>query len=158
MARILAAFACGLLFSLGLTIAQMINPQKVLNFLDVAAIPSGGWDPSLALVLCSAVATTAIGYRIVFRFSSPLLAPSFSLPSRHDIDWRLMGGAIIFGVGWGLVGLCPGPALAIVGVGGLPAVVFAVAMLAGMGVHRLLPKRPRTSPPESVSGTGARAA
>ncbi|HSO43811.1 MAG TPA: DUF6691 family protein [Rhodospirillales bacterium] len=135
MLRILASLACGLLFGVGLTISQMINPEKVLGFLDVAAIPSGGWDTSLALVLAGAVATTLIGYRLVLRRARPLLAESFSLPTRRDIDARLIMGAVVFGAGWGLVGLCPGPALAVAGVDGVGAVVFVLAMLAGMAGH-----------------------
>ncbi len=144
MMRIAAALVCGLLFGIGLSVAQMINPQKVLNFLDLAAIPSGGWDPSLALVLGGAVATAAIGYRIVFRRDRPLFAGSFSLPTRRDIDLRLIIGATIFGLGWGLVGFCPGPALASLGIGGLASVVFVAAMLAGMAVYHLLFERQPT--------------
>lgn len=132
MVRILAALACGLLFGVGLTVSQMINPAKVLGFLDVGAIPVGGWDPSLALVLAGAVLTTVIGYRLVFRSAKPLLAAAFSVPTRRDVDARLLAGAVVFGSGWGLVGLCPGPAVAVLGVDGLGAVVFVVAMLAGM--------------------------
>ncbi len=86
MMRILAALVCGLLFGIGLTVAQMTNPQKVLGFLDIATISNGGWDPSLALVLGGAVVTTAAGYRLVFRRDRPLLAGSFSLPTARDID------------------------------------------------------------------------
>lgn len=138
MLRIVAGLVCGLLFGIGLTVAQMINPRKVLDFLDIGAIPAGGWDPSLALVLGGAVATTAVGYRLVFRRAGPLFAGSFSLPTRQDIDARLIAGAVIFGLGWGLVGFCPGPALAAVGIGGLAALIFVVAMLVGMGIHHLL--------------------
>ena len=137
MNRILAAFACGLLFGVGLTVSQMINPAKVLSFLDVGAIPSGGWDPSLALVLLGATMTTLIGYRLVFRRHRPLFAEAFMLPARRDIDARLILGAVIFGAGWGLVGLCPGPAVAALGVDGSGAVVFVLAMLAGMAAHNL---------------------
>lgn len=149
MVRILAAFACGLLFGVGLTISQMINPAKVLGFLDVGAIPAGGWDPSLALVLAGAVLTTAIGYRLVFRNAKPLLAAAFSVPTRRDVDARLLAGAVVFGSGWGLVGLCPGPAVAVLGVDGLGAVVFVAAMLAGMAGYYLAFERrlPTTSGP-----------
>ncbi|MCU0893678.1 MAG: YeeE/YedE family protein [Rhodospirillales bacterium] len=136
MNRILAAFACGLVFGVGLTVSQMINPAKVLGFLDVAAIPAGGWDPSLALVLLGATVTTLIGYRLVFRRHRPLFADAFTLPTRRNIDARLILGAILFGAGWGLVGLCPGPAVAVLGVDGLGAVVFILAMLAGMVAYR----------------------
>lgn len=141
MNRILAAFACGLLFGVGLTVSQMINPAKVLGFLDVGAIPSGGWDPSLALVLLGATATTLIGYRLVFCRHRPLFAEAFMLPARRAIDVRLILGAMLFGAGWGLVGLCPGPAVAALGVDGLGAVVFVLAMLVGMaGYHSVVEK------------------
>lgn len=146
MLRVLAALACGLDFGAGLTVSQMINPEKVLGFLDVAAIPAGGWDPSLALVLLGAVATTAIGYRLVFRRARPVLADAFSLPTRRDIDARLIAGAVVFGLGWGLVGLCLGPALAVLGVDGIKAAVFVLAMLAGMAVHHLAFERPGSTP------------
>ncbi|MGZ8407312.1 MAG: DUF6691 family protein [Caulobacteraceae bacterium] len=145
MNRILAAFACGLLFGVGLTVSQMINPAKVLGFLDVGAIPSGGWDPSLALVLLGATATTLIGYRLVFRRHRPLFADAFTLPARRAFDVRLILGAILFGAGWGLVGLCPGPAVAALGVDGLGAVVFVLAMLVGMAGYHLWIKRRRLS-------------
>ena len=138
MLKTVAGLVSGLLFGIGLTVAQMINPQKVLDFLDIGAIRAGGWDPSLALVLGGAVATTAAGYRLVFRRAAPLFAPSFSLPTRRDIDAKLIVGSAIFGLGWGLVGFCPGPALAAVGIGGLAGLVFVAAMLAGMAVHHLL--------------------
>ena len=137
MNRILAAFACGLLFGVGLTVSQMINPAKVLGFLDVGAIPSGGWDPSLALVLLGATMTALIGYRLVLRRHRPLFSEAFMLPARRDIDARLILGAVVFGAGWGLVGLCPGPAVAALGVDGLSAVVFVLAMLAGMAGYQL---------------------
>jgi uncharacterized membrane protein YedE/YeeE len=143
MNRILAAFACGLVFGVGLTVSQMINPAKVLGFLDLGAIASGGWDPSLALVLLGATMTTLIGYRLVFRRHRPLFADAFTLPARHDIDARLILGAVVFGTGWGLVGLCPGPAVAALGVDGLGAVVFILAMLAGMAGYHLWFERPR---------------
>lgn len=144
MNRILAAFACGLLFGVGLTVSQMINPGKVLGFLDVGAIPSGGWDPSLALVLLGATTTALIGYRLVLRRHRPLLADAFMLPARSDIDARLILGAVLFGAGWALVGLCPGPAVAVLGVDGLGAVVFVLAMLAGMAAYHLWFERHRT--------------
>lgn len=149
MMRIVAALVCGSLFGIGLTVSQMVNPQKVLNFLDIGAIASGGWDPSLALVLGGAVATTAIGYRLVLHRERPMLAGSFSLPTRRDIDAKLVLGATVFGLGWGLVGFCPGPALASLGIGGLLAMVFATAMLAGMaGYHLLFERRSASHSPQ----------
>lgn len=136
MARILASLAAGILFGLGLTVSQMINPAKVLNFLDL----SGAWDPSLAFVLAGAVGVTLVAFPIVLRRPAPVLAPKFHLPSKTDIDARLLGGAILFGLGWGLVGLCPGPALAALGVEFRSVVLFVVAMTAGAVLVRLLPE------------------
>ncbi|MGB1006512.1 MAG: DUF6691 family protein, partial [Thalassobaculaceae bacterium] len=109
-------------------LAEMTNPAKVLAFLDLF----GAWDPSLAFVMASALAVTALGYRLVWRWSEPLLAPDFQLPKATRIDRRLVIGGALFGAGWGLVGLCPGPALAVATVGGPKALVFVAAMIAGM--------------------------
>lgn len=152
MVRILAALACGLLFGVGLTVSQMINPAKVLGFLDVGAVPAGGWDPSLALVLAGAVLTTVIGYRLVFRSAKPLFAAAFSVPTRRDVDARLILGATIFGAGWGLVGLCPGPAVAVLGVDGLGAAIFVIAMLAGMAGYQLGFERRQSFTSEPFAG------
>jgi uncharacterized membrane protein YedE/YeeE len=135
MRQALAAVVAGLLFGLGLTVSQMANPAKVLGFLDLA----GDWDPSLAFVLAGAVGTAAFGFRLVQRAGRPLLAPAFRLPSASRIDRPLLLGAAIFGIGWGLVGFCPGPALAALGLDGLPVPIFILAMLAGMLLHRLQP-------------------
>ncbi len=135
MRQALAALAGGLLFGLGLTVSQMVNPAKVLGFLDLA----GNWDPSLAIVLAGAVVTAALGFRLVQRADRPLLAPAFRLPSATRIDRPLLLGAALFGLGWGLVGFCPGPALAALGLDGLPVAAFILAMLAGMLLHRLRP-------------------
>lgn len=135
MKQALAALAAGLLFGLGLTVSQMANPAKVLGFLDLA----GDWDPSLAFVLAGAVGTAALGFRLVRRAGRPLLAPAFRLPTATRIDRPLLLGAAIFGAGWGLIGFCPGPALTAVGLDGLPVIVFVLAMLAGMLLHRLHP-------------------
>lgn len=128
MNQVLAALAAGLLFGLGLAVSQMVNPAKVLGFLDLA----GAWDPSLAFVLARAVGTAAIGFRRARRADRPLLAPEFRLPAAAPID-------AIFGVGWGLIGFCPGPAVAALGHDGLPVLLFlfVLAMLAGMLLHRL---------------------
>src|SRR3546814_13253382 len=102
MRQSLAALVSGLLFGIGLTVSQMVNPAKVLNFLDLA----GNWDPSLAFVLGGAVATAALGFRLVRRRTVPLLAGAFQWPTARDIDRRLVLGAALFGVGWSLVGFC----------------------------------------------------
>lgn len=126
-----AAFS-GALFGAGLLISQMTNPSKVLAFLDVF----GEWDPSLAFVMGGALLVTFIGYRLVLRRKAPFLGQAFQLPNRRDIDFRLVGGAAMFGVGWGLAGLCPGPALASLFFGGVSVLVFVGAMLASMFVVR----------------------
>lgn len=111
----------------------MVSPARILGFLDIA----GAWDPSLAFVLAGAVATAAIGFRLARRALRPLLVPEFRLPAATRIDRPLLLGAAIFGVGWGLVGFCPGPALAALGLDALPVAVFVIAMFAGMLLHRV---------------------
>ncbi len=139
MRRVLAALASGTLFGLGLTLSRMVDPAKVLGFLDV----TGDWDPSLALVLLGATGTAAIGFRFVLgRRVAPLFAETFSLPTARNIDRRLVVGAAIFGVGWGLVGLCPGPALAGLSLAFRPVAMFVAAMLAGMTVFELIGHAP----------------
>ena len=135
MAKIAVALISGLLFGLGLTISQMVNPAKVLGFLDVA----GDWDPSLAFVLAGAVITAWVGFRIAGRRDKPVLADGFSLPTATAIDCRLIAGSALFGVGWGLIGLCPGPAIAALTLDGWPVPLFLAAMLAGMAFYRWWP-------------------
>src|SRR5579864_1715735 len=113
MRAVFAAFVSGLLFGLGLTVSQMINPAKVIGFLDIF----GDWDPSLAFVMATAIPVTALGYAVARRRRSPICASDFNLPTRTQVDWPLMTGAVLFGVGWGLVGYCPGPAVAALGLG-----------------------------------------
>ncbi len=151
MRQTLAALAAGLLFGSGLIFSRMVDPAKVLGFLDV----TGDWDPSLALVLVGATGTAAIGFRLILgRRSSPFFAETFSLPIARDIDLRLVIGAAIFGVGWGLVGLCPGPALVAMGVAFRSVVMFVVAMLAGMAAFQLMGRvRPRAGAPVSPAST-----
>lgn len=136
-ARILSALLSGVLFGTGLALSGMMNPAKVLNFLDLA----GTWDPSLALVMGGALAVAVPAFRIARRRRHPLFAPAFELPSRTDLDGPLIAGAALFGLGWGLVGLCPGPAVAVIATGLPEALIFVVAMLAGMAVHGLLMAR-----------------
>jgi len=132
------ALICGALFGGGLVVSDMVNPARVLAFLDLA----GEWDPSLAWVMGGALVPTALAYRWLARRQRPLFAEASELPPRGRIDASLVLGALLFGVGWGLVGLCPGPALAAL-VTLRPAVlVFVAAMLAGMALHRGL-HRPR---------------
>jgi uncharacterized protein len=134
MKVVLSALAAGLVFGLGLIVSGMVNPAKVLNFLDIA----GQWDPSLAFVMAGAAGTVFIGYRLVLKRPGPLFAERFNVPTATKLDARLMGGAAMFGVGWGLVGFCPGPALTALGTGAMPALVFVAAMLAGMAGWRWL--------------------
>lgn len=124
------AFASGLLFALGLGLAGMTRPENILAFLDLA----GAWDPALMLVLAGASGLYLLGAPLVLRRSRPLLAPRFDLPRRRAIDLRLLGGAALFGVGWGLVGLCPGPALVGLAGGSRDVLLFVAAMLAGMAL------------------------
>ena len=132
MLRALGALLAGTLFGLGLTVSQMINPAKVLAFLDIA----GAWDPSLALVMAGALGVAALGYRLALKRPAPLLAECFDLPTLRDIDRRLLAGAALFGIGWGLVGFCPGPAIASLAFGVKESVIFVGAMFAGMALFR----------------------
>ena len=134
MKKILASFASGLLFGIGLTLAQMTNPAKVLAFLDLF----GAWDPSLALVMAGAVLVTFCGFRLLRGYATPLCDTAMRWPSVTAIDARLIGGAALFGLGWGLVGLCPGPAIASLGIAPQRTGLFVVAMLIGMGFARWL--------------------
>ena len=136
MRQTIWAILAGLLFGAGLAVSQMANPAKVLAFLDVGAIPSGGWDPSLALVMAGALAVSFVGFRIARARARPLAAERFEWPTRTDIDTRLVAGSAIFGIGWGLVGYCPGPAIASLAWGRTETIVFALAMIAGMVIWR----------------------
>ncbi len=135
--RILVALVAGLVFGAGLTISQMVNPAKVLAFLDIGAIAKGGWDPSLAFVMGGALIVAAPAFLLIRQFGRPLLAGSLQIPTRRDIDGRLLAGAAIFGAGWGLVGFCPGPAVAALAFGLAKPLIFVAAMLAGMAIHEL---------------------
>lgn len=131
--RVIAALISGLLFGLGLTISGMVNPEKVLGFLDVA----GDWDPSLALVMAAAIPVAAIGFGIGRRRKAPLCGKEFALPTKTAVDLPLVAGALTFGIGWGMAGYCPGPALASLAIGNPQSAVFAAAMFFGMAVFRL---------------------
>jgi uncharacterized membrane protein YedE/YeeE len=136
--RILVQFLIGLLFGIGLVIAGMSNPAKVLNFLDIAAIAKGTWDPSLAFVMGGGVIVAFIGYRLVWKRSAPLFDTQFHIPKVKDIDAPIIVGPALFGVGWGLGGFCPGPAFTALGAGHPSAVMFVIAMIVGMIAARLL--------------------
>lgn len=134
---ILTSLLSGLVFGFGLIVSGMTNPAKVLGFLDLA----GRWDPSLAFVMAGAIAVGLVAFAVVRRRALSLLGAQMRLPSARHIDRRLILGSLLFGAGWGVAGLCPGPALVAVGLGELKAMVFVVAMLAGMGVFELIELR-----------------
>ncbi|MBS7707127.1 DUF6691 family protein [Chelatococcus asaccharovorans] len=129
---ILLQFLTGLIFGLGLIVAGMADPAKVLNFLDL----TGTWDPSLAFVMAGAIAVTFFGFRLALRRPQPILAKRFHLPTASGVDARVVVGPAIFGIGWGLSGLCPGPALTLLGFGLPSAFIFVAAMAAGMAIAR----------------------
>jgi len=135
--RILVALLSGALFGLGLIVSDMINPARVLGFLDLATIATGEWDPTLAFVLAGALVPMALAWRLARRRAAPLCGGGFPGRPAGRLDARLIGGAALFGAGWGLVGFCPGPALTALGTGSAEALVFAAAMLAGMLARRL---------------------
>jgi hypothetical protein len=140
--RNLAALLAGLLFGVGLLISGMTQPAKVIGFLDLA----GDWDASLALVMGGAILVHAPLSRLILRRRSPLLVPAFSMPTLRDIEPRLVGGAALFGVGWGLGGYCPGPAIVSAGSGAPGAIVFLVAMTVGLLVEQRTTDHDREAP------------
>ncbi|ROZ75477.1 YeeE/YedE family protein [Ramlibacter sp. WS9] len=131
------SLAAGLVFGIGLIVSGMANPAKVLGFLDLA----GNWDPSLAFVMAGAIAVGAIAFAFARKRTVSLIGLQMRLPSATHIDRRLVGGGLLFGVGWGIAGFCPGPALVALGMGEHKAFVFVAAMLAGMGLFELLERR-----------------
>lgn len=143
--RILTAYLIGLLFGLGIVISGMANPAKILNFFDIA----GTWDPSLAFVMGGALMVTAPGYWLVLSRAAPVLEQRFQIPHNRTIDLRLIGGAALFGIGWGITGFCPGGALPALGTGRIDVALFAAAMVAGIitaqTFMRLSQKREATS-------------
>ena len=128
-----ASFVAGLLFAIGLGVGGMTQPGKVLAFLDVA----GRWDPSLAFVMAGAIAVYAPVARWALRRPAPFCAERFRVPTRRDLDARLVAGALLFGIGWGLAGYCPGPAVVSLAAASSGTVIFVAAMLAGMALERL---------------------
>jgi uncharacterized membrane protein YedE/YeeE len=145
MPLIFASFACGLLFGAGLLISGMTQPDKVLGFLDFF----GAWDATLAFVMAGAVAVTSAGYALARRRGLPLFAAKLQWPSRSDIDAPLIAGAALFGIGWGLIGLCPGPALVNLAGASEPVIIFVIAMAAGMAGHDLWRARNISAPAET---------
>jgi len=126
-ARLLASLASGVLFGLGLVISQMVNPAKIIGFLDVA----GNWDPTLLVVMAGALLIATPAFRLVLKRPHPLFATNFSLPIKTDLEPRLIGGAALFGIGWGLSGFCPGPAVTALVTLEPSVLIFVLAMLAG---------------------------
>jgi uncharacterized protein len=136
------ALVAGALFGAGLAVSGMADPQRVRGFLDLF----GAWDPTLAFVMGGALIPMAIAWRLQKRMPSPMAAERFTLPTARDLEPRLVGGAALFGIGWGVAGLCPGPALADLAIAPAPAAIFVAAMLGGMILHRLLPASPTRQP------------
>ena len=140
MARVMLALVAGALFGFGLSLSGMVDPARVSGFLDLA---SGHWDPSLMFVLGGAVSVAVPGVLLSRFIGRPVLAEDFSLPAKTRIDRPLILGSAIFGIGWGLAGFCPGPALSAFALGLLPVILFVCAMIAGMLAHdRLVAKEP----------------
>lgn len=134
--NILTAFVAGLIFGAGLLVAGMANPAKVLAFLDIA----GSWDPSLAFVMIGAIGIGTPAFFIAKRKSVSFLGEKMQLPTSQMIDARLIGGSVLFGIGWGIAGICPGPALVLLGVGVTKCIIFVLAMIAGMLIFQGLEK------------------
>jgi uncharacterized membrane protein YedE/YeeE len=134
---VLAALLAGLVFGLGLILSGMANPAKVLGFLDLA----GPWDPSLAFVMAGAVGVGLVAFALARRRQASVLGAEMKLPTVRGVDRRLVAGSLLFGIGWGLAGFCPGPGLVALGMGEAKALVFVAAMLAGMAVFEWLERR-----------------
>jgi uncharacterized membrane protein YedE/YeeE len=132
MLKMLVNLFAGVLFGLGLAVSGMVDPQKVIGFLDVA----GHWDPTLAFVMGGALLVAIPAFRLIFRRSRPVLADDFDLPTKDSLDASLLGGAALFGVGWGLSGFCPGPSVTALASGLVPVFAFVAAMIAGMALYK----------------------
>ena len=149
MRNILAALATGTLFGAGLGLSDMVNPARVLAFLDAF----GSWDPTLAFVMAGALIPSAAGYWLARRMKHPLLHSAFHIPENRVVDRQLVAGGLLFGVGWGLAGYCPGPAIAGLSHGLWQPWLLVAAMLAGMALHRLWAGRSRPAQPEPRFGS-----
>ncbi len=132
--KLLVSYLVGLIFGLGISLSGMANPAKVINFFDIA----GAWDPSLAFVMGGAVLVTFIGYRWAFKRARPIMGETFQLPGKTRVDRQLASGAIIFGIGWGLAGFCPGGALPVLGTGLSEVWLFSAALIGGIVLTRLV--------------------
>ncbi|MFA6178986.1 MAG: DUF6691 family protein [Candidatus Methylopumilus sp.] len=136
MMILISAFMSGLIFGIGLILSGMTDPAKVIGFLDV----TGSWDPSLAFVMLGAIAVAYFAFRIATRQSKTILGETIALPAKKEIDTRLIVGSITFGIGWGLAGYCPGPAIASIATNASEPILFSAAMLAGMAIYEVLQK------------------
>lgn len=134
--NVIAAFAAGLVFGLGLILSGMTDPGKVIGFLDVA----GNWDPSLAFVMGGAILVGLVAFRVASKRAKTFIGGAMHLPNARHIDRRLIGGSVLFGAGWGLAGFCPGPALVSFGAGQEKAAIFVAAMLGGMVIFQAVEK------------------
>ena len=152
MGKFFTALIVGLIFGAGLVVSDMVNPARVLAFLDLA----GAWDPTLAFVMIGALVPSTIAYLIRRRMHAPLLGAMFHIPENRVVDRRLLGGAVLFGAGWGLVGLCPGPAISALSLGYWQPWLFVAAMLAGMLLHRMAatPKAAPSAPSPVILSDG----
>jgi uncharacterized membrane protein YedE/YeeE len=142
MTTVFTSLLAGLVFGLGLIVSGMANPAKVLGFLDLA----GAWDPSLAFVMAGAIAVAAFAFALAKKRTASFLGAAMKLPGSRDIDGRLVIGSVLFGIGWGVAGFCPGPGLVALGMGEIKALIFVGAMLAGMGIFELIERRKQASP------------
>jgi uncharacterized membrane protein YedE/YeeE len=135
MKKNLIALGCGILFGLGLSMSHMVNPEKVLAFLDIG----GNWDPSLAFVMLGALSVTTLSFKYILKRPAPVFEPSFQITNNKSIDLSLILGAAIFGMGWGMSGYCPGPAIAGIGLQLTEALILVIAIFAGFLCHKWLP-------------------
>ena len=138
---VLTSLLAGLVFGLGLILSGMADPAKVQGFLDLA----GAWDPSLAFVMAGAIAVGGLAFAVAKKRTVSFLGAAMKLPTSRGIDSRLVIGSLVFGIGWGVAGFCPGPGLVALGMGEVKALVFVVAMLVGMGAFELLERRKQTA-------------
>ncbi|MEO7403690.1 MAG: YeeE/YedE family protein [Burkholderiales bacterium] len=136
---VFTSLLAGLVFGIGLIVSGMADPAKVIGFLDLA----GSWDPSLALVMAGAIAVGVIAFALARRRTRSILNTAMALPTNSALDRRLVLGSIVFGVGWGIAGFCPGPGLVALGMGESKALIFVIAMVAGMAVFEQLERRSR---------------
>lgn len=146
MITVFTSLLAGLVFGLGLIVSGMANPAKVLGFLDLA----GAWDPSLAFVMAGAIAVSALAFALAKTRTVSWLGAAMTLPGSRDIDRRLVIGSVLFGIGWGVAGFCPGPGLVALGMGEIKALVFVAAMLLGMALFEWVERRKQASPLPAV--------